>query len=343
MSSVFLYIYFMKNWTFLVLLFIACSCQSVDKEVDLSVYYWKTQYELTPKEVAFLDENQVNKLYVRYCDVGLKNDQPIPIAPIEWKIKPLNTHEIVPVIYIKNEVFLKPHLDIEDLVRKLELYIHQINTKAGIQAKHIQFDCDWSLQSKEQFFEFLKQFKQQTNTYLSATIRLHQIKYFEKTGIPPVDHGVLMYYNMGTIAATQQNSIYDRSVAQKYVRSLTNYPMHLDIALPVFSWGVHTRNGKIVNVIGGLRTNDFDTIPTIKKSDYTNYVVEEDYLYKGRLLLKDDVIKIEEVSSKALEQATKDLSKSLNQKPNEIIIYDLDSKNLESYEKEIFKIIRQGY
>lgn len=182
MSSVFLYIYFMKNWMFLLLLFVVCSCQS-DKEVDLSVYYWKTQYELTPKEVGFLEEHQVNKIYVRYCDVGLKNDQPIPIAPIEWKIKPLNIYEVVPVIYIKNEVFLKPNLDIQDLVRKLELYIHQINTKVGIQTKHIQFDCDWSLDSKEHFFEFLKQFKQQTNAYLSATIRLHQIKYFEKTGV----------------------------------------------------------------------------------------------------------------------------------------------------------------
>lgn len=328
---------------FLLLLFAACSCQSVDKEVDLSVYYWKTQFELTPKEVGFLEEHQVNKIYVRYCDVGLKKDEPIPIAPIEWKIKPLNTYEVVPVIYIKNEVFLKPNLDIRDLVRKLELYINQINITAGIKTKHIQFDCDWSLDSKEQFFEFLKQFKQQTNTYLSATIRLHQIKYFEKTGIPPVDHGVLMYYNMGTIAATQQNSIYDRSVAQMYVYSLINYPMHLDIALPVFSWGVHTRNGKVVNVIGGLRTKDFDTIPAIKKSDKTNYVVEEEYLYKGRLLQKGDVVKIEEVSSTALEQATNDLSKYVNKKPKEIIIYDLDSKNFESYEKEIFKIIRQGF
>lgn len=328
---------------FLLLLFAACSCQSVDKEVDLSVYYWKTQFELTPKEVGFLEEHQVNKIYVRYCDVGLKKDEPIPIAPIEWKIKPLNTYEVVPVIYIKNEVFLKPNLDIRDLVRKLELYINQINITAGIKTKHIQFDCDWSLDSKEQFFEFLKQFKQQTNTYLSATIRLHQIKYFEKTGIPPVDHGVLMYYNMGTIAATQQNSIYDRSVAQMYVYSLINYPMHLDIALPVFSWGVHTRNGKVVNVIGGLRTKDFDTIPAIKKSDKTNYVVEEEYLYKGRLLQKGDVVKIEEVSSTALEQATNDLSKYVNKKPKEIIIYDLDSKNFESYEKEIFKTIRQGF
>lgn len=104
MSSVFLYIYFMKNWMFLLLLFVVCSCQS-DKEVDLSVYYWKTQYELTPKEVGFLEEHQVNKIYVRYCDVGLKNDQPIPIAPIEWKIKPLNIYEVVPVIYIKMKCF----------------------------------------------------------------------------------------------------------------------------------------------------------------------------------------------------------------------------------------------
>ncbi|WP_455151208.1 hypothetical protein [Capnocytophaga sp.] len=40
---------------------------------------------------------------MRYCDVGLRDEQAVPIAPIEIDI--LSTHglAIVPVIYIKNK------------------------------------------------------------------------------------------------------------------------------------------------------------------------------------------------------------------------------------------------
>jgi len=199
------------------------------------------------------------------------------------------------------------------------------------------------LNSKNQYFEFLKEFKKQTNYDLSATIRLHQIKYFEKTGVPPVDHGVLMYYNMGTIAANDLNSIYDREVALQYISRLSDYPLALDIALPIFSWGVHSREGKIVNVIGGLRAGDFNAISSLKKIKTSTYIVEDEYLYEGRLLQKGDIIKIEEVSEKELLQIANDLTKYLNQKPKEIILYDLNEKNIKSYEKEIFKTIRQGY
>lgn len=333
----------MQKWFLFSLLTLFISCQQSKDSVDLSAYYWKTNFSISPLEHTFLEENDIEKLYIRYCDVGLKNEQPIPIAPIEWKEIYFLPKEVVPVIYIKNEVFLKPNLDIKSLVESLHNYIIQINKKTGITTQHIQFDCDWSLDSKTQYFEFLKQFKLHSTTYISATIRLHQIKYYDKTGIPPVDHGVLMYYNMGTITANDHNSIYDRSIAEKYIASLTNYPMHLDIALPIFSWGVHSRNNKIVNVIGGLRTVDFDTISSLKKVKESTYLVNDEYLYKGRLLQKGDVIKVEEVSAKDLELASKDLSKYLNQKPKEIIIYDLDTKNIEGYEKEIFKTIRQGY
>lgn len=333
----------MKKWIVLYVISLLIACQSKTESVDLSMYYWKTNFKLSSIEQSFLQENDIEKVYIRYCDVGLKNDQPVPIAPIEWNDVETLPKELIPVIYIKNEVFLKPNLEIKDLVQKLHTYIQQIHSKASISTTHIQFDCDWSLNSKNQYFEFLKEFKKQTNYDLSATIRLHQIKYFEKTGVPPVDHGVLMYYNMGTIAANDLNSIYDREVALQYISRLSDYPLALDIALPIFSWGVHSREGKIVNVIGGLRAGDFNDISSLKKIKTSTYIVEDEYLYEGRLLQKGDIIKIEAVSEKELLQIANDLNKYLNQKPKEIILYDLNEKNIKSYEKEIFKTIRQGY
>lgn len=331
----------MKKWMILLVLYFLYACQSSTPPVALSAYYWKTHYKLRPVEQSFLKEKEIHKLYIRYCDVGLKNNEPVPIAPIEWREITTLPKEIVPVIYIKNEVFLKPHVDIKDLVQKLKIYVQQISAKAGVQTQHVQFDCDWSLQSKEQFFEFLTEFKKDTQWYLSATIRLHQVKYFEKTGVPPVDHGVLMYYNMGTIAPVDENSIYDRSIAQKYVARLSDYPLHLDVALPIFSWGVQIRDHKVVTVIGGMREQDIRQNTVFKKIQDFTYEITEEYVYKGRLLQKGDRIKIEEVSAKDLQQATKDLSTYI--KPREVILYDLDEKNIKYYEQEVFKTIRRGY
>ena len=73
----------MKKWMILLVLYFLYACQSSTPPVALSAYYWKTHYKLTPVEQSFLKEKEVHKLYIRYCDVGLKNNEPVPIAPID--------------------------------------------------------------------------------------------------------------------------------------------------------------------------------------------------------------------------------------------------------------------
>jgi len=43
---------------------------------------------------------------VRYCDVGLRGGEAVPIAPIEMDSLALVGKQVIPVIYLKNEVFL---------------------------------------------------------------------------------------------------------------------------------------------------------------------------------------------------------------------------------------------
>ncbi len=74
---------------------------------------------------------------------------------------------------------------------------------------------------------------------LSATIRLHQVKYFETTGVPPVKSGMLMFYNTGDLEnPSEENSILNIETAELYLSGLEDYPMQLDIVLPLFSWAV---------------------------------------------------------------------------------------------------------
>lgn len=311
------------------------SCTSTTEKIPVSFYFWRTNFQLSSVEQTYLKEFNVKKLYIRYFDVALKDSLAIPVAPVVFINNPVG-YEIIPVVYIKNEVFLKK-TDTYDLAQNIYHYIQQINTSADINVNEIQFDCDWSLQSKDNYFTFIENFKKHHKN-LSVTIRLHQVKYPDKTGVPNVKNGVLMYYNMGVISADHQNSIYEQAIAHRYIKALPQYPMHLDIALPIFSWGVHIRDNQVTNLIGGMRVTDMSN-EHFKKIGGNRFQVLNDFMYKGRYLAKNDIIKLEEPSANQLKEMIVDLKKNIKNKPNEIIFYDLNENNLKAYEKEVFKTI----
>ncbi|WKW46397.1 hypothetical protein P3875_11575 [Myroides sp. JBRI-B21084] len=323
-----------KNWWVLFVILMV-SCTTKTEPLNTTFYFWRTNFKLSATEKDYLTHLKVRKLYVRYFDIGLQNGQAIPVAPIVFNDSP-KKYNIVPVIYIKNEVFLQPN-QTDSLPNKVYKYIQQINQSAAINVEEIQFDCDWSLQSKQNYFKFLEDFKK-LHSNLSATIRLHQVKYPQKTGIPPVNKGVLMYYNMGVIGADDENSIYNKKIAEKYIASLQNYSLPLNIALPIFSWGVHVRNNQVANLIGGLKETDFKGYP-LKKIKENRFIVTSDVVFNDRYLAKNDEIKLEFVTKKQLGEMMRDLKKYSKQKPNEIIYYDLNEKNLKTYEKQNFKAI----
>nr|WP_294931816.1 hypothetical protein [uncultured Flavobacterium sp.] len=328
----------MKKVLFLVLLFsLLTSCNEKAKPI-VCFYYWKTIFKLSETEKEILRENDVRKIYIRYFDIDLhpKDTNPIPLTPIHFR-EMMTDFDVVPVIYIKNKVMLKPNLDIENLAQKTIKLINEINSKNKIESKEIQIDCDWTLSSKDNYLQFIALFKKLSKKKISATIRLHQIKYFKKTKIPNVDSGVLMYYNMGVVASDSLNSIYDQKIAERYLKSLKKYPLHLDFALPIYSWAVHIRNQKVIGLRSKLsiselkKDENFEQINSlffkVKHSNYKNGV-----FYEG-----NDLLKIEAISSEDLIEMGEDLNENSPQKPNEIIFYDLDEFNINNYEKNIFK------
>lgn len=267
---------------------------------------------------------------MRYCDVGLRDEQAVPIAPIEIDTFSTRGLAIVPVIYIKNEVFEdiataqyapQRFWGTETLSENVAKYIEQINNYYHLTVNEVQFDCDWTLNTKEYYFNFLKLFKEKNpNLQLSATIRLHQVKYKDDTGVPPVDYGVLMYYNMDKITATGANSIYNRATAKRYISSLKSYPLQLNIALPMFSWGVHSVRGEVVNLVSGLTSAEIKTLKGVVATDIPNvYEVKTQTYYKGRLWQAGDRIKIEEVTDAERQEMQEDLLKNMKTQPKEVI------------------------
>jgi len=332
----------MINLLIIIFLLGMNSCKPTADLPEISFYYWKTVFSLSEIEKQALKENLVKNIYIRYFDIDINpNDQKaFPLSPIifEQKVEGLR---VIPVIYIKNKVMLQKNVDLEVLANRTFKYIQQINKKAGITIDEIQIDCDWTLKSRDNYLKFIEIFKSIGKKKLSATIRLHQVKYYLKTKIPNVDRGVLMYYNMGSIASDSLNSIYEKQIAEKYLNSLSSYPLDLDIALPIFAWGVQIRNNKVIELINKIDEGSFvnDTNFTVQNKHFI--LVKHSNVKHGQYFKENDKIKIEFISFSDLNEMANDLNQKLKNKPKEIIFYDLDSLNLNRYsnENQFFKKI----
>jgi len=155
-----------------VLCLIACNKKQAIPE---AMYFWKTNLSFSKSDKAFLKEHAVKKIYVRYCDVGLRDEQAVPIAPIEIDTLSTRGLAIVPVIYIKNEVFddiataqyaPQRFWGTETLSENVAKYIEQINNYYHLTVNEVQFDCDWTLNTKEYYFNFLKLFKEKNPDFI---------------------------------------------------------------------------------------------------------------------------------------------------------------------------------
>lgn len=318
---------------YLFIITILISCKPGTNTPEISFYYWKTIFNLNATEQNCLQQNQVKNLYIRYFDVDIKDGLPFPVSPIKFDRQPNNLH-VVPVIYIKNQVMLDKNLDNKLLSDKIIDYITQINSKNSIKCNEIQIDCDWSLNSRDKFMNFMQVLKKQWGKTISVTIRLHQVKYYFKTKIPVADYGVLMYYNMGRIAADSLNSVYDRVIALKYINSLKNYPMPLDIALPIFSRGIHISNNKVVNLISKVNLQSFSNDSNYTIINANRVLVKNASLKFGYYFKQNDEIKIESISFDNLLEMAEDLNENVKNSPKRVIFFDLDSINLNNYQHE---------
>jgi hypothetical protein len=321
---------------------IACvlfSCQQ-QEQPTISFYYWKTIFRLSPIEKNTLTANQVRRLYIRYFDIDLsqQTQKPYPRMPVLFE-NSVSGFEVIPVIYIKNKVMLDKKINLLDLAQKTNRFIQQINAKNSISIQEIQIDCDWTLSSKDNYLRFIEFFRKVSNKKLSATIRLHQIKYFRKTNIPKADRGVLMYYNMGKIAPDSLNSIYDRNIAKRYLASLKNYPLPINIALPIYSWVIHIRDGKIIGLRNKIDANVLKNNSSFVLTNKNWFKVQNSTYNGGVFYKKNDQLKLETISEADLLEMANDLQENTAQNPKEIIFYDLDEFNLKNYDTAFFKKI----
>lgn len=274
------------------------------KDIQISFYSWENSFE---------EQNINEKLYIKVLDVNFSTK--LELLKTNIKETPKN---FIPVIYITNETM--KNVDYS-LVSKAIL-----ETLKNYKFDEIQIDCDWSLSTRSNYFNLLEDLKEKLNKKISATIRLHQIKYYTKTGIPPVDYGVLMYYNMSNIGDFDtKNSILDNEIAKKYHYNFDVYPLKLKLALPLYSQAIQFREEKAISLFEGVEEKDFNN--DFEKLENNRYKVLNSHYFKGRYIYKDDIFRLENSNEQDIKIALKDFLDLSKNRYDEVIFYTLKYKN----------------
>lgn len=325
---------------------ISCSNNS-NKEISRGIYFWKTNFSLSTSELNWLKKTEIQKLYVRFFDVDWNPNinKAVPVGDVTIETKKINDVEIIPVVFITNRTLVNlPDSLLSQLSNniynkifaKLTLFENQT-------AKEIQLDCDWTETTREKYFNLIEQIKQLTQSNkieITVTIRLHQVKFLKKTGVPPIKRGMLMLYNMSDVSDIKtRNSIYDEDVAKRYLINFDEYPIDLDVVLPAFSWSCWFRNGKLKNLINDVKTKDFESNLSFIKEDKNFFRALKETSIKGNYILPGDYLHTEEIDFNTTLNAAELIAPHIKNKKINVSIYHFTGEVIKNYGKDQFKDI----
>lgn len=286
-----------------------------EEPINISFYHWENSYN--QKEIK-------QKIYIKVLDISYSSK--IEVINTIFQTKPNDI--FVPVVYITNDTMKNVDYSIisNQIIRNLKA--------TNLSFEELQIDCDWSSSTQSNYFKLLEDLKVKLNKTLSATIRLHQIKYYIKTGIPPVDYGVLMYYNMSDISdINTKNSILDNDIAKKYHYNFDSYKLKLKLALPLYSQAIQFRENKALDIFEGAEKKIFDE--NFKALDNNKYEVINSTYFKGRYVYKGDIFRFEDSEKEDIKTAFDDFFKISKNRFNEVIFYTLKYENKYDLEKLI--------
>lgn len=298
----------MIGWAMvLFLLFSACG----EQQKERSMYYWSTVFRLDSAKQTFLKEHQINRLYVRYFDVVVdEQDRVMPNATIAFKDSIPPGVEVIPTVFIVNDCMKH---DISDLADKLLRRIIQMNETHHIgKVYEIQIDCDWTPSTRKTFFHFMEVLRtkaKERHIRLSSTIRLHQLS----QQAPPADRGVLMMYNTGDFTKLScERPILDMRDVRPYLPALKKYTLPLSTAYPLYRWRILFRNGRYIGI---LHTDD--ELP----------------------ILPGDSIVIRQPELEEILKAKQAVTQQNVRANHEVILFDLNNTNISRLKKEDYEKI----
>ncbi|MFZ0598643.1 MAG: hypothetical protein WAM46_16790, partial [Flavobacterium sp.] len=274
---------------------------------------------ITNEVVLQSDKKQLDSLALRIA----KRVQIIGEKINETKADNVANAIVYPKDYYKQQNYKRINYD---SVKAIEL------AKLKVDFKEILIDCDWTEKSKNNYFYLLKQIKKGfPTTQISATIRLWQYKYASKAGIPPVDKGLLMCYNLTKPEDfNSKNSIGTSEELAQYITH-DQYKLKLDIALPLYSWAIVFRGNQFKGILSDYDQLRSDTIKLKKTSD-TKYVLQDDILVGQTYLRNGDEIRIEKISEEELENMISIVKSKIKiDNQTKVTFFSFDKKYINDY------------
>ncbi len=321
----------MHAWLWLWILS-ACTSPAHDP-VEPAFYHWQSRVELAAEESRLLDRLNASRLYLRCFD--LKWDpayqEVIPVGSAIFPDDLRVERDWVPTVFLTNDAVgrLDP-AQLDTLARRTVNRLFYLSGKVpGWRPGEIQLDCDWTRQTREAYFRFLRLVKNYLpeDVQLSTTIRLHQYRYPRQTGVPPADRGMLMCYNVESLKnPAARNSILSLERVKPYFSQSPGYPLPLDLALPIYAWGVHYRDGELLGLINDLRPEDLrDTARFEQRKPGRYQIIKSTYL-KGYYLYRGDELRIEEIQPALLDSVARWIAPRFS-RPEYVTFYHLDTAN----------------
>jgi len=312
-------------------------------------YYWRTAFELSEAEKDVLADHHVGRLYLRMFDIGWSGsmNRPVPMGRCVFSHRIPTGIDIVPVVYVANEVFERAASP-RELAADAWSLASSLAAKGGFTIRELQVDCDWTDATRAAFFDFCRELRAQgaqDNVWLSATIRLHQVKYRERTGVPPVDRCMLMFYNVGRInPGTGPMSIWNPDDAARYVSHIDHYPLPLDVALAVFTWTIHVQDGRVVGVIGKTDAASLEDCSLLRRTADGAYEAAAPGFFHGTYLRAGDRMLVEGMTPDVALRSAQMLAEHFHPKGDHcLVLFDLDERSLRLYEsrdlEDLFSVL----
>ena len=353
----------MKLPTLLISLLIAvaisCASKSSTSAPEMeaggnAVYYWKTVFDVDSAEIAFLRRHDIRRIYLRMFDVveapyySEREDRTVPNATLRISDSrfqliqdSLSDMEFVPTVYITLDALRATWDDPGQLASNIVSRVSnmcQYNKLPNV--SELQLDCDWTVTTEKYFFDLCDSVKaciarEKLPWKLSSTIRLHQLA----ANTPPVDRGVLMVYNTGDYFNQDTfNSIINPNDVKPYLSHLADYPLHLDVAYPTYSWQLLFRERRFIGLLNGVNLSDTDLFT--RKGNL--YIANKDFTHNNIRIFEGDVIRAEDSDIDGILESRKAIEQCLSRHPHSTILYHLDSDNLSKYKSDEIDSIFKG-
>lgn len=341
----------------IALVFVASCKQKVHTtHVERAFYYWKnTENRFSEKELNYLKNDSIDKVYVKFFEVD--NDHVLGIIPSVksqlginyWGFynqdsiykERIEKLQIIPTVFIRNTVLSnisKSELDTlaDNIVFLTDKYFTERYRSITTPFSELQIDCDWTPSTRDNYFYLLKKIKNISGKTISATLRLYPYKYPEKMGILPVDRAMLMCYNLNSpLSEKTENSILENEVLESYLKGVKKYPIHVDVALPVFNWMLLYKNNMYSGIIYPQLTDKLKESLKLIKDNW--FVVKKDiFIYESNLLLKaGDKLKIEEVNEQIIGKSISLIQQHVSLDDSTVVtLFHLDEQHLKKYSNE---------